>query len=107
MGPAEAKERIEKLKEEIKKWNYHYFTLDEEIFPESARDQLKKELKTLEEEFPEHITEDSPTQRVGSELSGKLGKVPHKTPKKSLDDAFSIEEVEEWEARAEIGRAHV
>jgi DNA ligase (NAD+) len=96
----EASDRINKLKEEIKKWNYHYFTLDEEIFPESARDQLKKELKTLEKEFPDLITSDSPTQRVGSELSGKLAKQNHKTPKKSLDDAFSIEEVEEWESRA-------
>jgi DNA ligase (NAD+) len=95
-----AKNRILKLKEEIKKWNYHYFTLDEEIFPESARDQLKKELKLLEEDFPEFITPDSPTQRVGSELSGRLAKVNHKTPKKSLDDAFSLEEVFEWESRA-------
>ena len=100
MSREEAQKRIQKLKDEIKKWNYHYFTLDEEIFPESARDQLKKELKTLEEEFPEFITPDSPTQRVGSELSGKLAKANHKTPKKSLDDAFSLQEVEEWEARA-------
>lgn len=95
----EAKKRIEKLKSEINKWNYHYFTLNEEIFKESARDQLKKELIQLETDFPDLITEDSPTQRVGSELSGKLGKITHLTPKKSLDDVFSLEELGEWETR--------
>jgi len=95
----DAKERLEKLRTEIQKWNYHYFTLDEEIFSEAARDQLKKELYALEAQFPDLITPDSPSQRVGSELSGKLDKIEHKTPKKSLDDAFSFEELEAWYTR--------
>jgi len=92
----DAKQRINKLKLEITKWNYHYFTLNEEIFSEAARDQLKKELYSLEAQFPDLITIDSPSQRVGSELSGKLAKIEHKTPKKSLDDAFSFEDLESW-----------
>ena len=99
MTPEEAKIRVQKLREEIKKWNYHYFTLNEEIFPEPARDQLKKELIDLEGKYPELVTQDSPTQRVGSELSGRLNKVNHKTAKKSLDDAFSLDELHEWEQR--------
>jgi len=99
LSKIEAKSRVDKLKDEIKKWNYHYFTLDEEIFSEAARDQLKKELIGLEQEFPEFITSDSPTQRVGSELSGKLAKLTHKTAKKSLDDAFSFQELENWYKR--------
>lgn len=96
---AEASQRIKILKQELQKWNYHYFTLDEEIFPEAARDSLKRELEDLEAKFPELITSDSPTQRVGSQLSGRLPKVTHLTRKQSLKDAFSITEVIEWEVR--------
>lgn len=94
-----AKQRIEKLKAELKNWNYHYFTLDEEIFPESARDSLKRELEVLEQQFPDLITPDSPTQRVGAALSGRLPKVKHLTAKYSLADAFDLQEVQEWEER--------
>lgn len=96
LNQKQAKERIEKLKNEIKRWNHHYFTLNQEIFPESARDSLKRELETLEQAHPELITADSPTQRVGAPLSGRLPKVKHHTRKFSLADAFSIEEIAEW-----------
>lgn len=99
MKERDAKERIEKLKEKIKKLNYQYFVLDKSEVPESVRDSLKKELIELEKEFPNLITPDSPTQRVGSALSGKFKKVNHITPKKSLADAFSGEEVREWQER--------
>jgi DNA ligase (NAD+) len=64
-----------------------------------VRDSLKAELKKLEEEFPEFITPDSPTQRVGSVLSSRFAKVKHLTVKKSLQDAFSEEEVRDWYER--------
>lgn len=96
MDKADARLRIQKLKDKIKELNYQYFVLDTSEVSEDVRDSLKRELKKLEEQFPEFITYDSPTQRVGSVLSGKFAKVMHLTPKKSLQDAFSEEEVREW-----------
>ncbi|PJC37242.1 DNA ligase (NAD(+)) LigA [Candidatus Peregrinibacteria bacterium CG_4_9_14_0_2_um_filter_53_11] len=99
MTPDEARRRIEKLKAEITELNYQYFVLDNEEVPESVRDTLKRELIDLEKAFPELITPDSPTQRVGSVLSGKFASVPHTSPKKSLEDVFSQEEIQGWYER--------
>ncbi len=99
MDTQQIKTKIEKLKDEIKKWNYHYFVLNETLFDEPVRDSLKRELKELEQEHPEFITPDSPTQRVGSALSGKFASVTHLTAKKSLEDVFSQEEIREWQKR--------
>lgn len=95
----QAKERIEKLREEIRQRNYEYFVLDQSNVSEAVRDSLKKELLELENQFPDLITEDSPTRRVGSVLSGRFDKVPHKTRKWSLMDVFSEKEVGEWGER--------
>ncbi|PIZ74530.1 DNA ligase (NAD(+)) LigA [Candidatus Peregrinibacteria bacterium CG_4_10_14_0_2_um_filter_43_11] len=99
MDKNDAKIRIEKLKEWLKKWNYDYFVRDKNDVSEAARDQIKKELILLEEQFPEFVTPDSPTQRVGSALSGKFAKIKHLYPKQSLSDCFSIKELKEWEGR--------
>lgn len=96
MHTAEARERIAKLKAEIWKLNKAYFVENRTDVSEDVRDSLKQELIALETAFPELITPDSPTQRVGSPLDGRLPKVTHLTPKQSLQDAFSAEEVEEW-----------
>ncbi len=92
-------DRIEKLKAKIKLLNYQYFVLDQSSVSEAVRDSLKLELKKLEEENPEFITPDSPTQRVGSALSSRFQKVQHLTPKKSLQDAFSEQDVLDWSER--------
>lgn len=99
MDKNQIKTKIEKLKEEIKKWNYHYFVLNETLFEETVRDSLKRELKELEAAHPEFITADSPTQRVGSVLSGKFASIVHLTAKKSLEDVFSEQEIRDWEKR--------
>lgn len=99
MDKKEAEDRILKLREKIKELNYQYFVLDKSEVSEAVRDSLKEELKSLEAKFPELITPDSPTQRVGSVLSGKFEKVKHLTPKKSLQDAFSEEDVRQWAER--------
>jgi DNA ligase (NAD+) len=97
----QAKERIEKLKDKIRELNYHYFVLDESKVSEAVRDSLKRELIDLEQEFPDLITPDSPSQRVGSALSGRFAKITHKTKKWSLQDAFSEEQVQDWGKRLE------
>jgi DNA ligase (NAD+) len=95
----QAATRIDKLRQEIRKLNYDYFVLDRSTVSEGVRDSLKKELKELEDQFPDLITPDSPTQRVGSILSGRFRKVLHKTRKWSLQDTFSADEVKAWGER--------
>lgn len=90
------KERAEKLRSEIQRLNRAYFIEDREEASEDVRDALKQELIALETEHPELITPDSPTQRVGAPLDGRLPKVKHLTQKESLADAFTLEELEEW-----------
>lgn len=99
MDKKEVKERIEKLKEKIRELNYSYFILNKSEVSEAVRDSLKNELKQFEERYPEFITADSPTQRVGAPLSGKFDKIEHITPKKSLADCFSFEEIANWEEK--------
>lgn len=94
-----AQTRIKQLKAEIKAANHAYFNENREIVPEPVRDQLKQELIALETKYPELITPDSPTQRVGAPLSAKLPKVTHKNRKYSLADAFNPEELREFDER--------
>lgn len=96
MKRSEAAARILKLREQILEANRAYFIEDRNIVSEDVRDSLKQELIRLEKEFPDLITPDSPTQRVGAALDGRLPKVAHLTPKESLQDAFSHEEMVEW-----------
>lgn len=92
----QAQERINQLKQAIISWNQEYFQNDTTIFPESTRDQLKAELIQIETDFPELLTKDSPSQVVGAGLSEKFSKIEHITPKKSLDDVFSEEEIKDF-----------
>ncbi|KKW41164.1 MAG: ligase protein, partial [Candidatus Peregrinibacteria bacterium GW2011_GWA2_54_9] len=108
MQKKDAAKRIEKLKAEIWKLNRAYFLENRTDVSEDVRDALKQELIALEKKFPDLVTPDSPTQRVGAPLDGKLPKVRHLTPKESLSDAFAHEELEEWVdqmARA-LGKEH-
>lgn len=95
----EAATRVAKLKQLLSEWNYAYFTEDKELFSEAARDDLKQELIMLETAYPDLITPDSPSQRIGSALGGRLPKLPHLTRKWSLSDIFSTEELQDWEDR--------
>ncbi len=96
MEKKEVELRIKKLKEKIWELNYEYFILNKSEVSEAVRDSLKKELIMLEDRFPEFITPDSPTQRVGTPLSEKFAKQKHLTPKKSLSDVFSQEDIKDW-----------
>lgn len=97
MDRKQAKDRIMKLSAEIWQRNYEYFILNKPGVSESVRDALKQELIKLEKEFPDLVTPDSPTQRVGAPLDGRLPKVRHLSKKESLQDAFSHEDLLEWE----------
>ena len=100
------KERIKHLKKVINKYRYERLVLNrEEISPE-AEDALKKELFDLEQQYPDLITPDSPTQRVGGQPLKEFKKVRHEKPMLSFNDAFSEEDMEDWLTRVEnyLGR---
>ncbi len=95
----EAEARILKLRELINDYRYHYHVLDESIMSEAAADSLKHELSQLEEQYPDLITPDSPTQRVAGRPLDKFTKITHKKRMISLADVFSEEEIKEWNER--------
>ena len=99
MTKSEAKERIEKLKKLIDKYRYQYHILNKLEISEEALDSLKHELKKLEDEFPDLITADSPTQRVAGQPLKKFKKIKHANPMLSLEDVFSEEEFSDWLTR--------
>ncbi len=101
MNISEARERVEKLRQIIDDYRYHYHVLDESTMSEAAADSLKHELSLLESKFPELITPDSPTQRVAGKPLDKFAKVRHEKRMISLADVFSEEEIKDWITRNE------
>ncbi len=101
MTSKEAKTRIAKLKKLINDYRYHYHVLDESIMSEAVADSLKHELVQLEEQFPEFLTADSPTQRVAGKALDKFAKVQHLEPMISLNDVFDEAEIEAWLKRTD------
>lgn len=99
MNKAEAKVRVDTLRSEIDRYRYQYHVLGNLEISEAALDSLKHELYKIEQEYPELITPDSPTQRVAGVAQQGFVKVPHRVRMLSIEDAFSREEVEEWLAR--------
>ncbi|MFA5109406.1 MAG: NAD-dependent DNA ligase LigA [Patescibacteria group bacterium] len=101
MDISEAKLRVEKLKKEIDFHRYNYHVLDRETISPAVLDSLKNELFRLENDFPELITPDSPTQRVAGAVQKKFKKAAHSRPMISLFDAFSEDDMCAWEKRNE------
>jgi len=92
-------QRIDELRRILVDANYEYYVLDAPTLSDAEYDRLLRELKQLEEQYPELITPDSPTQRVGAEPASQFVKVEHLAPMYSLDVAFSVEELRAWEDR--------
>ncbi len=97
--PKDIIQRIKKLREEINRLRYLYHVLDQPEINESALDSLKNELVKLEELYPQLITSDSPTQRVGGQRLEKFNKVKHAIQQWSFNDAFTIEDMEKFDQR--------
>jgi len=100
MDREDAKERIEELKGIIRYHDHLYYVENRPEISDSEYDRLRKELERLEGEFPDLVTEDSPTQRVGAEPARELGVVEHTRPMLSLDTA-TIDDLERWMKRVE------
>lgn len=94
-------QRIAELRSLIAHHGYRYYTLDDPEISDAEYDALMRELETLEARYPEAITPDSPTQRVGSEPLPEFERVVHPVPMTSLEDAFDEDEVRAWYRRAE------
>src|SRR5215472_11065658 len=90
---------IESLRDEIRHHEYRYYVLDDPEISDSEFDKLINELKKLEAEHPELITPDSPTQRVGGKPREGFVKAKHSSPMLSLDNAYTEEELRDWERR--------
>src|SRR5918995_6708643 len=102
MADREIEERAEALRAEIREHNRRYHELDDPTISDAEYDELVRQLRALEEEFPELITPDSPTQQVGgAPLTTLFAPVEHGVPMMSLDNAF-----EEAELRAWVERLH-
>ena len=93
------KERIKELTDLLNDANYRYYVLDDPKIPDFEYDRLLRELEILEEEHPEFARADSPTKRVGGEALSKFEKVEHSVPLMSLQDVFSLEELNEFLAK--------
>jgi DNA ligase (NAD+) len=98
---AEAKLRVEELRDQLNYHAYRYHVLDDPEIADAEYDELMRELVDLEERFPELVTPDSPTQRVGVTPADLFAPVQHRAVMLSLDNAFSPEEMRAWAARIE------
>ena len=98
--PAEIRRRVEALRQEIEHHNYLYYVLDQPEISDAEYDRLMRELQELEAKYPELVTPDSPTQRVGAAPRKEFGEVRHEVPMLSLNNAFSDEEAIEFDRRA-------
>lgn len=90
------KERIEELTALLKEAGYRYYVLDDPTMPDFEYDQLLRELENLESAHPEYAAADSPTKRVGGEAVSQFEKVEHPVPLMSLQDVFSMEELNDF-----------
>lgn len=99
MTRAEAKKRLEKLCNLINNYRYNRLVLDKPLVEESVEDSLKKELFDLEQEFPDLVTPDSPSQRVGGQPLAEFKKFTHPQRMLSFNDAFDENDMKDWEER--------
>ena len=99
MEKKEIKERIEKLKGQLEYHNYRYYVLDDPVVSDTEYDRLMTELVALEENHPEFLSPNSPTQRVGAKPLAEFETVTHTIPMLSLQNAMELDEVAEFDRR--------
>jgi DNA ligase (NAD+) len=99
MSERDTAARISDLRRQIEHHDYRYYVLDDPEISDARYDALMRELKALEERHPDLVAPDSPTQRVGGQPSPGFAEVRHAVPMLSLDNAFSAEDVTEFDRR--------
>ncbi|NQX91926.1 MAG: NAD-dependent DNA ligase LigA, partial [Flavobacteriales bacterium] len=101
MSTSKEIERLKELEAELHQHNHNYYVLHNPTISDQEFDVLLKELEQLEEKYPEQSSPNSPTKRVGGDLTDKFEKVQHQYPMLSLSNSYSLEDIEDWEKRAE------
>jgi DNA ligase (NAD+) len=99
MNKAQAKKRIEELRTELRRHEHLYYVMDAPAISDAEYDAMMNELKRLETQHPELLTPDSPTQRVGGKPAEGFQKVRHSRPMLSLDNAYTEDELRDWDRR--------
>lgn len=99
MTSMDVKAEIEALRKQLNQHNYYYYVLDDPRIPDSEYDRLMRQLQQLEAQNPELIIPSSPTQRVGAEPLKAFSQITHAVPMLSLDNAFSVDEMADFERR--------
>lgn len=102
----EARERAVILRDKLERANHSYYDLDSPVLEDDEYDALMRELRGIEQQYPELMTADSPTQRVGGTAANTFEKVPHTVQMGSLQDVFSTEEVQDFLNRMAEQGAH-
>ena len=92
----EIKKQIENITQQLNDANYRYYVLDDPQMPDFEYDHLLRQLEELEAEYPQYAREDSPTKRVGGQALSAFSQVVHAVPLMSLQDVFSLEELDEF-----------
>lgn len=92
-------DRIQQLRHQLQKAGYAYYVLAQPIMEDAVYDQLYRELQNLEKENPQLVTADSPTQRVGDHPASEFQSIEHQIPLYSLENAFNVEELQQWQTR--------
>jgi DNA ligase (NAD+) len=105
-APAAVKKEIEELREKLRYHEYRYYVLDDPEISDAAYDRLMNQLKELETAYPELVTPDSPTVRVGGAPREGFSTVRHARPMLSLDNAFSYDALRDWDRRVREGSGH-
>src|ERR1700675_2681704 len=97
--PKKTAARVLELRELLERYNYRYHALDDPEVPDAEYDRLMLELRAIEAQYPQLLTKDSPTQRVGAAPVAAFGAVRHRIAMLSLDNAFSEQEVRDFDRR--------
>ncbi|MCI0688790.1 MAG: NAD-dependent DNA ligase LigA, partial [Sporichthyaceae bacterium] len=100
-APGAAANRVDELRAQLRDASYRYYVLSDPDISDAEYDELLRELAQLEQDYPDLVTPDSPTQMVGAPPSAAFAPVPHRVPMLSLDNAFSVEELAAWGKRTE------
>ncbi len=99
MPTPEVEREIEQLRSQLEVWNYQYYVLDQPTVPDAEYDRIMRRLQALEEQYPELVRSDSPSQRVGAQPLSEFGQVAHELPMLSLDNAFDARDLSEFDRR--------
>ena len=100
---ADVRRKIEALRQQLRHHDYRYYALNQPEISDAEYDALLRQLAALEQQHPELVTPDSPTQRVGSGVDAAFAAVRHRAPMRSLDNTYTVEELAAWRERVVKG----